>query len=142
MNDKAKHQNNLLAPSTAIKLFIALLSLVVLFHFAVLLKLIPYNIAWGGRLSNDSEMYVFECISILINLLLVWVLLMKGAYLKFSFATKALNIILWIFFGIFVLNTIGNLFAKTTIEKAFSLLTAVSALLIWFILKKKKPTSS
>ncbi|MCA6437172.1 MAG: hypothetical protein IM600_17065 [Bacteroidetes bacterium] len=128
--------------SAAIKLFIALLLLVVVFHLCVLIKLIPYNIAWGGRLTNDAEMYVFESVSILINLFLIWVLLMKGAYLKFSFSTKTLTIILWIFFSLFVLNTIGNLFAKTNFEKTFSLLTAVSALLIGFILKKEKTTIS
>ncbi|MFN7912911.1 MAG: hypothetical protein ACK5QC_13910 [Bacteroidota bacterium] len=142
MNLNSNKGNGLINASAAIKLFIALLLLVVVFHLCVLIKLIPYNIAWGGRLTNDAEMYVFESVSILINLFLIWVLLMKGAYLKFSFSTKTLTIILWIFFSLFVLNTIGNLFAKTNFEKTFSLLTAVSALLIGFILKKEKTTIS
>lgn len=142
MNLNSNKGNGLINASAAIKLFIALLLLVVVFHLCVLIKLIPYNIAWGGRLTNDAEMYVFESVSILINLFLIWVLLMKGAYLKFSFSTKTLTIILWIFFSLFVLNTIGNLFAKTNFEKTFSILTAVSALLIGFILKKEKTTIS
>ena len=142
MNLNSNKGNGLINASAAIKLFIALLLLVVVFHLCVLIKLIPYSIAWGGRLTNDAEMYVFESVSILINLFLIWVLLMKGAYLKFSFSTKTLTIILWIFFSLFVLNTIGNLFAKTNFEKTFSLLTAVSALLIGFILKKEKTTIS
>jgi len=37
------------------------------FHLLILLKIIPYEITWGGKLKNDNEMYVFEIISIIIN---------------------------------------------------------------------------
>lgn len=82
-------------------------------------------------------MYIFETISILVNLFLGLLLLMKGGYVKFRFKEKAINIILWIFFALFILNTIGNMFAKTNFEKSFAVLTFVSAILIWAILKTK-----
>ena len=66
----------------SIKLFLGLLFLVILFHICIITKMIPYNIAWGGRLTNDTEMYVFETISILINIFLSWILLMKSNLLK------------------------------------------------------------
>lgn len=119
-------------------LFLGLLFLVIVFHICIIIKLIPYNIAWGGRLTNDSEMYVFEAISILINVFLSWILLMKGNFMKFKLSIKILNFILWIFFGLFVLNTIGNILAKTNFEKCFAVLTALSAILIWKIIKQKK----
>lgn len=124
--------------NNAIKIFLGLLLLVIIFHICIIVKVIPYNIAWGGRLSNDNEMYVFETISILINVFLSWILLMKGNFLKFKFSNKTVNIILWIFFGLFVLNTFGNILAKTTFEKMFAFLTGLSAILIWHILKQKK----
>ena len=114
---------------------LGLLAAVILFHIAIIAKVIPYNIAWGGRLQNDQEMYVFEAVSILINAFLGLVLLMKANYIKFRFREKAINIILWIFLVLFVLNTIGNLFAKTNFEKSFAVLTFVFAILIWMILK-------
>lgn len=120
-----------------ITLFLGLLFLVIVFHICIIIKLIPYNIAWGGRLTNDSEMYVFEAISILINVFLSWILLMKGNFMKFKLSIKILNFILWIFFGLFVLNTIGNILAKTNFEKCFAVLTALSAILIWKIIKQK-----
>jgi len=83
-------------------------------------------------------MYVFEIISILINLFLGFVLLIKGNYLKKLIPTKAMNIILWVFLFIFGLNTIGNIFAETLFEKSFSLLTLIFTYLIWTILKKNK----
>lgn len=122
----------------SINILLGLLVAVILFHIAVIAKVIPYNIAWGGRLQNDREMYVFEAISILINLFLGLVLLMKVSYIKFRFKNKAINIILWIFLALFVLNTVGNLFAKTNFEKSFAVLTFVFAVLILMILKPRQ----
>ena len=115
--------------------------MVILFHICIIIKIIPYNIAWGGRLRSDNEMYVFETISILINVFLSWILLMKGNFVKFKFSINTVDIILWIFFGLFVLNTFGNIFAKTNFEKFFALLTGLSAILIWKIIKQKKTTN-
>ena len=121
----------------AIKIMLGMLLAVVIFHLCIITKIIPYEITWGGRLQNDSEMYVFETISIIINLFLGFVLLMKGGYIKFYFKRSAVNVILWIFLILFVLNTIGNIIAKTNFEKAFAVLTLISAFLIWVILKTK-----
>lgn len=122
---------------TSINILLGLLIAVILFHIAVIAKAIPYDIAWGGRLQNDSEMYVFETISILINLFLGLLLLMKGDYVKFRFKERTIDIILWIFLVLFVLNTVGKIFAKTNFEKSFAVLTFVSVILIWTILKPK-----
>lgn len=116
---------------------LVLLTLVTVFHLSIMVKLIPYNIAWGGRLTNDTEMYTFESISIFINLFLILVLLIKGNYLKLKWNGKIINVILWVFFVIFILNTLGNIVAKTNFEKVFAALTFISAILIWNILKNK-----
>lgn len=116
---------------------VGLLSLVTAFHLCILVKLIPYSIAWGGRLKSDREMYVFEMVSIVMNLFLVAVLLMKGGYLKVRFKEKIINIVLWIFLFIFLLNTVGNILAITNFEKMFSFLTLTFAILLWNILKRK-----
>jgi membrane protease YdiL (CAAX protease family) len=126
---------------TSIKILLALLIAVILFHISVIAKVVPYDIAWGGRLQDDSEMYVFESISILIILFLGLVLLMKGDHVKFRFKNKTINIILWTFLAIFLLNTVGNIFAKTNFEKLFAIVTFLFAILIWTILKNK-PTAT
>lgn len=117
---------------------LGLLLAVVIFHLCIMTKIIPYEITWGGRLQNDIEMYVFETISVIINLFLGFVLLMKGGYIKHYFKQSIANIILCIFLILFILNTIGNIFAKTNFEKSFSLLTLVFAILILIILKNKE----
>ena len=124
--------------NNSIKIFLGILFSVTLFHICVIVKIIPYTVAWGGILTNDKEMYVFESISILLNLFLSWILAMKGDLVKFKFSLKTINTILWIFFGVFILNTIGNIFAKTNFEKFFALLTGLLALLIWNILKQNR----
>ena len=106
--------------NNSIKIFLGLLTAVILFHICIIAKIIPYDITWGGRLKNDTEMYVFETISIFINVFLTWILLMEGNFIEFKFSSKTIHIILWVFFGLFVLNTIGNIFAKTNFEKLFA----------------------
>jgi hypothetical protein len=117
---------------------ICLLLAVIVFHFVILLKIIPYTIAWGGRLQNDGEMYLFETISILINLLLIFLVCMKTRRMSSFLPMKVVNGGLWFFFGVFILNTVGNLFAQTTFEKCFSLLTALFAFLIWKLLRESE----
>ena len=129
-------------PKHTIKILLWLIVAVTLFHLAILTKIIPYEVTWGGRLKNDEEMYAFESISILINLFLGFVLLIKGDYLLKLIPRRVVNIILWIFLFIFGLNTIGNIFAETFFEKILSLLTLIFTYLIWTILNKKKIRNS
>lgn len=123
---------------TATNIMLGIIGLVTLFHLALMLKIIPYDIAWGGRLTNDSEMYVFESVSIIINLFLGFTILIKGNYVKQMLSKKTVNIILWVFVVLFALNTVGNILAKTDFEKYFAILTLSSSILILIILKAKK----
>ncbi len=120
---------------TAVKVMLCLVAAIMLFHLSIILKIVPYEITWGGRLKNDSEMYVFEMISILINLILGLTLLIKGSYIKQIVSLKIVTITLWIFLILFGLNTIGNVFAKANFEKIFAVLTLSSSILLWIILK-------
>ncbi len=115
--------------NNTIKIFVGLLFAVILFHLCIITKIVPYDIAWGGRLTNDTEMYVFETISILINTFLSWVLLMKDNFVTYKFPNRVVHVILWIFFALFILNTIGNIFAKTLFEKQFAFLTGFFSIL-------------
>lgn len=119
----------------AIVILMGMIISVLVFHILVLTKMVPYEMAWGGQLGNNAAMYTFESISVMINLFLGWVLLMKGNYLPFRFSERVINGILWIFFALFVVNTVANLFARTDIEKAFSILTLSFAVLLWIILR-------
>lgn len=115
------------------KILIGITALVLLFHILILTGIIPYTIAWGGNLKTVGEIYVFESSSILINAFFIYVLFQKEDFIKRIFSLRAISIILWVFFVLFVLNTIGNLMARTAFEKAFSLITLLNAFLLWRI---------
>lgn len=82
-------------------------------------------------------MYMFDAISILLNLSLLFILLMKRRYIKYRLREKTLNIVLGIFLIWFILNTVENLFAQTNFEKLFALLLLILAFLIWIVLRPK-----
>lgn len=77
-----QNHKSVIENKTEIKTLLALLAFVIAFH--------PYDIAWGGRIQNDQEMYLFESFSLLINILLGILLLLKGNYLKLKFSPKAI----------------------------------------------------
>lgn len=133
--------NFFISSQKALNTVIIILIAVSLFHCAIIIKLIPYSIAWGGRLENDEQMYVFESISLLVNFFLLFILSIKGNYLKIKASNKLIRIVLWLFVFLFSLNTVGNLFAKTLIEKTFTIVTALLAILIFIVLKDKEERS-
>lgn len=124
----------------AIKLMLWLIGAVLLLHSAILMKIIPYEVTWGGRLESDTEMYVFEAVSVLTNLFLAVLLLIKEKHLSSFIPMKVVNILLWAFLILFGINTLGNIFAETLFEKSLSLLTLIFTYLIWVILKGTKNT--
>lgn len=122
----------------AIKIMLWLITFITLFHLAILTKIIPYEITWGGRLENDSEMYVFETISIIFNIFLGLVLFIKDERLPALIPMKVINIILWVFLILFGLNTIGNIFAKTLFEKILAIVTLSFSYLIFIIFRNTR----
>jgi len=98
-NIKQFFKKNQMKTNIYIKLLLLLTLIVTAFHLGIIAKLIPYDVAWGGRLKTYSEMYTFEIISVFVNLFLISVLLIKGCYLKFQVNKNAVNIVLWFFFS-------------------------------------------
>ena len=127
------------AQRTVINFILVLLFLVLLFHFAILTEVIPYTVVWGGKLKSKQQMIGFETISIIVNLVIFLFVCLKGQYVHNAFPKKLINAFLWVFFVIFSLNTFGNLFAESIIERIiFTPLTLLLAISFWLILKDKK----
>jgi hypothetical protein len=112
----------------AVHAMIALLSLVLVYHLIIITGLIPYEATWGGRLQNREQMLRFETVSIVVNLFILAVILIKGGYLKLKLPTMVLKALLWAFAVLFALNTVGNLASTSMMELIiFTPLTAISA---------------
>ena len=113
----------------AINGVLTILSLIAIFHLLVMLRIIPFEIVWGGRLKDQSQMLIFETVSVIINLIMLAVVVIKAGFLKVSINPMIIKIALWIMFGLFLMNTIGNLFSNNEIEKiVFTPLTFILSL--------------
>lgn len=122
----------------ASNILIIIISISLLYHFAVLTGIINFENTWGGKLTSIEEMYIFEAISICTNLFLLFIILQKVKFIKQITSDKFINISLWIFVFIFGINTIGNLFANGIIEKILgTIFTIINAFLCWKIVKEK-----
>lgn len=111
---------------------IIVLSIFLILHICVLLKIVPYSIVWGGRLKTDTEMYRFETVSILINLLFLFIVLVQSHFLTIDFPKKTMTIILWVMTVLFLFNTLGNATSKNKIEQ--KLFTPITIILTIFSL--------
>jgi hypothetical protein len=109
-----------------------LLSLFLLLHFIIMLKIIPYNFIWGGRLKSNNEMYRFEIFSIVMNSIFIIVILTQAGFLIINIPNKIMTYALWLMTGLFLLNTLGNAISKNKIERL--LFTPVTILLAIFSL--------
>ncbi len=125
--------------AVALRTLLTLFPLIIAFHVSVMAGVIPFTVVWAGKIHSTQEMYIFEAVSIVINLLLVTVLLLKAQYVKNNVPDRLLNNILWLFLILFVANTIGNLLAKTSFEKyVFTPVSLLSAVMIWLVVRKEK----
>ncbi len=96
---------------------ITILSIFLVFHLLVLMKIIPYGVVWGGRLKSDKEMYRFEIVSISINLFFLFVILVHSNIFTISFPKIMTTIVLWLMTALFAFNTFGNMVSKNKLEE-------------------------
>ena len=106
-----------------------LLFLFLVLHLSILLKIIPYNLVWGGRLKSDKEMYRFEVVSIIVNSLFLIIILAQANLLAINIPKQITTYALWVMVVLFLLNTYGNAISKNKIEqRLFTPLTIILAI--------------
>ncbi|GAB3194317.1 hypothetical protein ABID22_000258 [Pontibacter aydingkolensis] len=110
-----------------------IISLTIVFHFTVLLGIVPFELVWGGRLRTHSQMLSFEAASIAINLAMLAVVAIHSGVLKIRVNRKVIRVALWAMFILFLLNTVGNLLSENQAEKM--VFTPVTFLLSVFSLR-------
>lgn len=95
---------------------LVLLCLISVFHILVIIEVIPFAYVWAGKLKSKEEMYQFETVSLLLNIIMTFVIFAKMGLLKVITNAKLLKIILIAMSLLFLLNTIGNFFSVTGLE--------------------------
>ncbi len=125
----------------AINAVMAISTCALAFQVLILVELLPYNNIWGGRLESIVQMRLFVSFSIIVNILILLVIAMKGAYIKMHIPEKAVNGILWGLVLLFSLNTVGNVLSLSTFEAiVFTPLTLISALCCYRIVVQPTQT--
>jgi hypothetical protein len=102
---------------TASNIILVLNTAVIVFHIFVLLQIFPLNVVWAGRLKSVEEMFVFESVSIVINLILIGIVWRKVILVRQKKRNRVIDALLWFFTLLFALNTAGNLTSTTSVEK-------------------------
>ncbi len=96
---------------------LAIMGAVVLFHLLVIAGVFPTTIVWGGRITDPQQVVAMEVVSILIILVAAAVIALRWQSLASGEPSLLWAIGTWVLVGLFAINTVGNLFAKTPFER-------------------------
>ena len=116
----------------ASNIIITINTIALLMHVLILLRIMPYDFVWGGRLKSETDLIIFESISIVVQTVFISIIAVKAGYVLKGKFKRTVNIGTWIMFGLMVLNTIGNVVSISGLETmVMTPLTSVLALLIF-----------
>lgn len=99
------------------QILLTFLLLLILFHLLILLRIVPYEIVWGGQIANTSSLIMLECMALGLTIIFTVIVLAKIGYIKVNGFSKTINFGMWVMVGYFILNTIGNIASINSIEK-------------------------
>ena len=118
-----------ITPQRARLLFYVTTVIGIFYHILILTQIVNFRYAWGGRLQSLEQMYIFETVSWVSILPFILVVALHARANKNS---KTFIITKYLLFGIsllFLVNTVGNLFASTAFEAiVFTPMTLIAAL--------------
>lgn len=114
-------------------IFTSIIALI--YHFLIITQVIGYVNIWGGQLQSIEQMYVFESFSIAVQTILLIIILRfdlkqvkRKKFWKYFFLT---------FTFLMLLNTVGNIFAKSNIERyLFTVITLLNSGLFYNYFRK------
>ncbi len=95
---------------------ITICGLIIIYHTLIITRFIPYEYTWGGRLETVEQMYKFEAVSIIINIIFILSALIRVEAFPRITSGKVLCIMFFVFAIIFFINTVGNIFSESLWE--------------------------
>ncbi|WP_247232893.1 hypothetical protein [Telluribacter sp. SYSU D00476] len=108
---------DLITERFALNGLLTIISLTIVFHVLVVLGVIPFEIVWGGRLQDRSQMLAFEIVSLGINLFMLAIICVRAGIVRINVHPMLTRVIFWAMFGLFLLNTVGNIFSNNSLER-------------------------
>ena len=95
--------------------------LLLLFHFFVLIGVIPYDFIWGGRINSHSEMVQMEIISLVVILVFLLIMIVRINIYRIKRFKLPVRILSWIVTLYFGFNAITNFLSTSGLEQAIFL---------------------
>ena len=132
---------NLISARTAGRVLLVGLGLLAAFHVLVLTRVLPGSAVWGGRAADTPDnLVLLEVTGLAVTLLFALVVALKLRALGATEPRRPIDIGVWVIFGYFLLNTLGNLASVSSLEKAvFTPVSLVLALLSLRLAMTKRP---
>jgi hypothetical protein len=133
MELKTKFMLSRISFPLAARVNIGIFGCLILFHLGIVVGImlfdyVPADFVWGGRIQSKEQFISFEGISLVVQATCLFLTLIRAEYLRLERLTNIAHGGMWVLFGIFALNTVGNILAKTAFEKAFTVVTIILAL--------------
>ena len=103
---------------------IVIYGIFILFHISLIFLVgifnaAPIDFVWGGQLQTAQQLVIFELVSTVGAAIGLFLTLIHSRYVDFGKFQKLAHIFMWIFAVLFLFNSVGNLYSKTTAEKLF-----------------------
>jgi hypothetical protein len=110
---------------------LVILGALAIFHVLMLAGALPSDIAWGGQAADAPQtLRTLEVVGLVVTVLFAAALAAKAGFIGSARVRGPARIGMWIMFGYFVLNVIGNLASTSGVERAiFTPVSVVVALL-------------
>jgi hypothetical protein len=116
----------------ASNIIITIITMALFMHVLILLKILPHTFVWGGQIKRESDLMIFESISIFVQILFILVITIKAEYAFKGKFKRIVNVGTWVMFGLMVLNTLGNLASDSRLETmVMTPITTLLALLVF-----------
>ncbi len=108
---------NSISTKTAILSFLGLFLFGIFYHILILTRVVDYRFAWGGRLTSLEQMYKFEAVSVILQIVLTAIVVTKHKATTNSLTFKITRVLVFMISALFLLNTLGNILAVSWFEK-------------------------
>lgn len=110
---------NFIPARVAANSLLLIFSLVTVFHLLIIVRIIPFDIVWGGGLKDADQMIVFESISLLLNVIMISVVGSYVGLLKIRMNQRNITVAFWLMTILFFINTVGNGLSGNQTENFF-----------------------
>ncbi len=133
-----RNMNKIISFKLAGKITIAIIMLLIIFHILLLLGVVPSDIVWGGKVTDEETIIKLEIFSLVTSFMFLGVILLKINQDKLPKFKNTINYAVIVICAYFVFNIVGNLASEVTLEKLiFTPITVILSLLLFMLAIEK-----